>query len=103
MTGSGEFELQLSGHAGYAPAGSDVVCAAASMLAYTAAQEVLRVESGGKLREKPHIVLDKGNSEVSCEFAGNALCEAKILYRIIKSGYALLAANFPDHVKLSVF
>ena len=35
------FVLDVSGHAGAAPAGEDTVCAAASMLAYTVAQEVL--------------------------------------------------------------
>lgn len=103
MTGSGEFSLQLSGHAGYAPAGSDAVCAAASMLAYTAAREVLELERGGKLREAPRIKLDKGDGEVSCKFRGSSWDEVKALYRVIANGYDLLAANFPSHVSFTVF
>ena len=103
LTSSGKFELSLRGHAGYAPAGSDTVCAAASMLAYTAAREVLEMERRGKLREKPHIALDKGHSEIRCEYKENAMGEAKDLYRIICHGYGLLAANFPENVHVTTF
>lgn len=103
LTGSGELELYLSGHAECAPAGSDTVCAAASMLAYAAAKEVLEMERQGKLRGEPHITLGKGDSQILCEYKGNAWSEAKILYRIIRNGYDMLAANFPQNVKLAVF
>lgn len=73
------------------------------MLAYTAAREVLELERGGKLREAPHIKLDKGDSEISCEFKGNSWDEVKVLYRVIANGYDLLAANFPNHVSFTVF
>lgn len=103
LTSGGEFELSLRGHAEHAPTGSDTVCAAASILAYTAAQEVLEMERRGKLRGKPHIALDKGHSEICCEYKESATGEAKALYRIVGHGYDLLAANFPKNVHVTTF
>ena len=60
LAGKNTLVLTLSCHAGASPAGMDTVCAAASMLAYTVAQEVLEMEGKGKLRKKATIKLDQG-------------------------------------------
>ena len=58
----GRHRLEISGHAGYAPAGSDIVCAGASALAcalvdylhqYAEGTQVLRRESGEVLLTCP--------------------------------------------------
>ena len=94
------FVLSISGHAGAAPAGEDTVCAAASMLAYTVAQEVLEVHRKGKLREAPKIKLEKGKALIACKPKRSARREVSHLYKTAQTGYKLLAANYPDNVRL---
>lgn len=103
LAGNRTLVLTLSGHAGAAPAGIDTVCAAASMLAYTVAQEVLEMEDKGKLRKKAHIKLDKGEALITCKPKKSAWSEALHLYKVAQTGYRLLAANFPENVQVKTF
>lgn len=103
LTNDSALVLTLSGHAGAAPAGMDTVCAAASMLAYTVAQEVLEMEGKGKLRKKTRIELKKGEALIVCKPKKNAWCEALHLYKVAQTGYRLLAANFPENVQVKTF
>lgn len=102
-TGRESLRLTLTGHAGAAPAGEDTVCAAASMLAYTVAQEVLEMQSAGKLRRCADIKMEKGEAQITCRPKRNAWREALHLYRVAQTGYRLLAANFPGHVQVTTF
>ena len=43
--------LRAEGHAEYAPKGQDIVCAAASMLAYTAGYMLVQAEERGEARD----------------------------------------------------
>ena len=74
--------LTLTGHAEHAPRGRDIVCAAASILAYTltaggAEAEELR---GGGLR------LTGGRRDLE----------------LIAGGYRLLAENYPQNIRFEV-
>ena len=100
LAGGETLVLKLSGHAGYAPEGNDTICAAASVLAYTAAQEVLEMHRKGKLREEPKIKLAKGEALIACKPKRSARREVSHLYKTAQTGYKLLAANFPDNVRL---
>lgn len=103
LADKGTLVLTLSGHAGAAPAGADTVCAAASMLAYTVAQEVLEMEGKGKLRKKATIKLDQGAALITCKPKKSTWCEALHLYKVAQTGYRLLAANFPENVQVKTF
>ena len=103
LADKGALMLTLSGHAGAAPAGVDTVCAAASMLAYTVAQEVLEMEGKGKLRKKATIKLDQGAALITCKPKKCAWSEALHLYKVAQTGYRLLAANFPENVQVKTF
>lgn len=74
--------LKLSGHAGYAPSGSDIVCAAASILAYTLA------EGGAEIEER---------SDGGMYITGN-----RRGMELIAGGYRLLAENYPKNVRFEV-
>ena len=56
--------LSMAGHAGAAPKGQDIVCAAATMLMYTAAQAALDMGSRGELQTSPSVKLDDGSAGV---------------------------------------
>ena len=103
LADKGTLVLTLSGHAGAAPAGVDTVCAAASMLAYTVAQEVLEMQGKGKLRKKATVKLDRGEALITCKPKKNAWSEALHLYKVAQTGYRLLAANFPQNVQVKTF
>ena len=56
--------MTLSGHAGAAPRGKDLVCAAASMLAYTLAQTLLQLHREGNLKRMPKVSLTPGAAHI---------------------------------------
>jgi uncharacterized protein YsxB (DUF464 family) len=96
-----EASLRLLGHAGYAEAGQDIVCASASILAYTVAQIVKAMEHHGDFAEPPFIRLDGGDTAIVCQAKDDDLyAEVVHTYFVAQTGYALLAHNYPQHVEL---
>lgn len=95
--------LSLKGHAGQAELGKDIVCAAASILAYTAAQAVADLLNKGKLKRKPTIRLNPGDVAVVCKPTKDAFAQTMHTYRIIQVGYALLQNTYPEYVELTPF
>lgn len=75
--------IDIQGHACYAPAGEDIVCAAASVLAFT----LLDICEGATVTaEDGHICIEGG--DVSA-------------IRFARRGYELLAEQYPEHVEVS--
>ena len=58
--------LTVTGHAGAAEPGHDLVCASASILAYTLAANVANMADNGQVRE-PIIKTMEGDTEISCK------------------------------------
>lgn len=92
--------LRLEGHAEYAEHGRDIVCASCSILAYTVAQFVMEAENKGDLASPPQIDLESGNTIISCEPTEAVLRGMRDIYAFAKIGYALLAHNYPQYVRL---
>lgn len=80
--------LTLHGHAGYAPRGQDIVCAAVSALLYAL---VAALEEKDAVRE---VQIRSGQVTV----AGAEGSEAE--FRMIRCGLAQLAARYPQCVRL---
>lgn len=95
--------LRLRGHAGQAQSGSDVICAAASILAYTVAQTAAYLYADGKLRRRPYIRLEKGDAIVTVRPKEEFYDEALYAFFVAQVGYSLLAKNYPQAVTLSMF
>lgn len=95
--------LTLRGHAGQAAEGQDIVCSAASILAYTVAQTVSIMQSHGKLRKNPTIRLDKGDIAVVCRPQRKSYAEAMHTYAVAQVGFALLETTYPDYIRLTPF
>lgn len=83
--------LEVCGHAGYAPVGQDIVCAAASMLLYSlrAGLESLDGVVGLQSAEK---------DGYACISAYKIPPEGKGMFEMAEAGYKLLAQTYPDHV-----
>ena len=78
-------ELRMEGHAGQGARGSDVVCAAASVLLFTLLHELLRL---GIEHERQ---LSPGYARVRAKEGGQ-------LFQCVCTGLMLLAENFPQAV-----
>ena len=97
FTESGQkLSLRLEGHAEYAEHGKDIVCASASILAYTLASIVDSFDDVESI-----INLTSGDTTIECE------CKDKVTYVKVANayhyteiGYALLEQNYPQYVRL---
>ena len=81
-------EIFFSGHAGYAPEGEDIVCAAVSILFFTLAKAV--VQKGGRA------FFRSGEGKI---FVPEEL-ERELSF--VRSGISLLAEKYPDKVRVEV-
>jgi uncharacterized protein YsxB (DUF464 family) len=100
---SGSITMKLSGHAGQAKKGEDIVCAAASILAYTVAQALQFQYEDGGLKKKPHLKLEPGNTVIVAKPKPERYEEALHTFYVAQVGYSLLAKTYPQYVTLSSF
>ena len=91
--------LTIKGHSGYAEHGKDIVCASASILAYTLAHMVSLYE--GKLVDMPTIELASGDTIIACECKHrDGYATVLKAFQFAVEGYSLLARNYPQYVRL---
>lgn len=102
-TKTGNISLSIKGHAGAAEVGQDIVCASASILAYTVAQLVKDYSASDMLKKKPTIMLKKGSSTVTCSPKNEYYDEVKHSFYVVLTGLSLLAHNYPQYVVLEMF
>ena len=96
-----EFSLSVKGHAGYAEEGKDIVCASASILAYTIAQVIKNMGDNGDLTEPPTLELNGGDANIVCRAKNDDLYADLVAdFYVIKIGYMLLAHNYPQYVEI---
>lgn len=95
--------LTLKGHAGQADIGHDIVCASASILAYTVAQFVKEAEGSRCLKSPAVIKMGSGDSIISCKPTDDMLVDMQNIYLFAEKGYHLLAHNYPQFVELKQF
>lgn len=81
--------LEVSGHAGSAPRGQDLVCAGASMLVFTACREAERLESLGRLRVLC-LELRPGWARLQCHSPRGTEGAAEALLQTVLTGFRLL-------------
>ena len=92
-TGARVRRLEVYGHAGYAPAGQDIVCAGASMLMETLVYMLAGCEEADCCAYR-----EPTGPRVSVKLTGN-ICESDLAaIEFAKNGLALLAERYPDHV-----
>lgn len=93
--------LTVEGHAGSDDRGHDLVCASASILAYTVAQVVSTMEHHGDLEGKPCIELNEGDASIIIRCKDDVIyAEARHTFFVAETGYALLAHNYPQFVEV---
>jgi len=95
--------LKLSGHAGSGFKGHDIVCAAASILAYTIAQIVDAAYVKNDLRERPIVHMKEGSVLIRAKPKKEKCKEMEHAFLVVQTGYELLMHNYPDCVHVNLF
>ena len=88
--------LAVSGHAGYAPKGQDIVCAAASILAEALADALEQQADPPTLRVRCN--RQDGLVILTADCAAQQLAQVQGLFDTALAGYRLLAQHYPAHV-----
>lgn len=95
-----DYEVKIVGHAESGNKGEDIVCSAVSTLFYTLGQTLY--ESKEMLKEEFIFEDEDGKGYLKClpkkEYEGNI---ARSYYTILQ-GFALVAGNYPENVKIFV-
>lgn len=95
--------LKVEGHAGQAEKGRDLVCASASILAYTVAQYVEYVDKAGGIKAEPRIEIEDGHMLIVANPTEEYLAEVLNAFFVAEVGFNLLAQNYPQYVELKLF
>ena len=92
----GRTALTVRGHAGFSRYGSDIVCAAASMLAFALAEAV---QAAG-MKTLP--VIESGCGRFRLEAFADEQEQARTdgMFETVRAGYRLLAARYPEYVRV---
>lgn len=99
-----QVSLSVKGHARQALKGNDIICASASILAYTVAQNVQMAEERGLLKYSPTLKLRDGNSIITCRAKDDdSYAELLHTYLVVQTGYQVLAHNYPQYAAVETF
>lgn len=93
-----KFDLRVTGHAGAAPRGEDLVCAAATMLVRTFAQNAKVMDHAG-IVSGVQIELEEGNAHVCCKPAKKYRAVASAVLQGICIGFEMLEKEYPEYLK----
>lgn len=86
--------LDMEGHAEYGDAGQDIVCAAASMLAYTL------VERARQLTHAIYAHMDSGRLHLCVERESDSYVPVRSAFETVGAGFDLLERRYPQNVQV---
>ena len=93
--------LTMEGHAQSAEKGHDLVCASASILAYTLAQFVKNMKDAGQIRY-PTLELKEGFTLIDCNPSNRISNAVKLAFDTVCAGFELLARDYPDNISYEI-
>jgi len=85
-----KMRIEVKGHAEYGEYGSDIVCAAASILLYTLRERACDIDQRSVIS-----VMTAGDSFVEVDIRNQRMREC---VNTVLTGFRLLATNYPDNV-----
>jgi len=97
----GRYALSVTGHAGYAEPGRDIVCAGVSALAYTAARVLSEMNEKGQLRV---FLPDTAGRDfaLSCVPKRGYEREAEALFEHVLTGFRMMEERYPGNVRIKL-
>lgn len=93
--------LTVTGHANSAAKGEDLVCAAASILTLTLAENVKNMDSARIVRN-PFINIEDGSAEISCNASGGYKNVVMQTFQSVVVGFEILADKFPENISFEI-
>lgn len=90
-----ETTLTVKGHAQSAPKGEDLICSAASILAFTAIAAVQ--DNSDKFL--PRITQHDGEIRIACSPTSSFITPCRRVLDTINTGFEILANEYPDYVR----
>lgn len=93
--------LVMAGHANSAEIGKDLVCSAASILAYTLAANVESLVEEGKARE-PVISMKDGETVITCNAVRRYRDVVTLVFDSVIVGLDLLAHKYPKNIAFEI-
>ena len=93
--------LTMEGHAQSAEKGHDLVCASATILAYTLAQFVENMKEAGQIRY-PTLMLKEGYTLIDCNPPNKIRNAVKLAFDTVCAGFELLARDYPDNISYEI-
>lgn len=95
--------MTVKGHSEQAEIGKDIVCSAASIIAYIVAQMIVEMREDGKLKKSPTIRMESGDTVITCKPTKQYYGEALHTFEVAQTGYELLAHTYEDYVRVIKF
>lgn len=92
--------LELDGHAGYAPAGQDIVCAAISILSQALANALAEIDMKYGMARMECCMQEKGKMKISAQVCWANLSMIRGCFEVAVTGLRLLAEKYPDYIEL---
>ena len=89
--------VTVEGHAKSGVAGHDLVCASASILAYTLARFVENMKQA-RQSYNPTVVLKEGDATISCSPPTRYKGAVTLVFDSICAGFELLAHDYPNNI-----
>jgi uncharacterized protein YsxB (DUF464 family) len=94
--------VTIEGHAGSGEAGHDLVCASASILAYTLASLMDSMDKGVQVRDVTVDLDEEKGALISCEPAEDYIHSVRLIFDTICTGFDLLAQEYPEYVSFEI-
>jgi uncharacterized protein len=89
--------FECRGHAGYAPAGNDIVCAAVSVLSTTCANALETVAG-----VKPQLTVQDGFMKLSLSADCVGQHDAQVILRTFEQGIRDIALSYPKYIHITM-
>ena len=95
--------VTVEGHAQTGEKGTDLVCAAASILVYTLASDVSALHAGSKRRvRRPVCILEEGKAKISCAPVHGMENVTRLIFDSVCRGFEVLAQRYPLAVRYEI-
>ena len=93
--------VTVEGHAKSGEAGHDLVCASASILAYTLASFVENMKDAGQVYN-PTAELKEGDAVIYCSPPNKYRASVTLVFDSICAGFEILARDYPENISYEI-
>ena len=97
-----KLKLTVKGHARSDEPGKDLVCAAASILVYTLAEDVSNLCDDKRRFRRPVIRISEGDSTISCCPVYGMSSVTMLVFDSICHGFGILESKYPEYIKFNL-